>query len=406
MDSVRLTNMELEYLKSIRLRHGPLHKCCSWEKCESKRNHRCFREHWLPKEDQFPRHLWRAHINDILTDYRNCHGIQIQLNLHNYYYNSNDYSNLWRKENGSSLIVDNNNNPRIVNVTPTSIESTVTVIKDYDRTITIDDVTLKGVDTTVTKEQVAEINFNPHSLVSIMRVTATNSKGDHVEVELLGPSSFSTSVLPNTTNVRFIVKGDEKPSDMLWLRLTIVDTDVYRSIGTRNTISALPELKMTSSEYNNASMQYIIDLLQVKAYSNKDKIPLQVEVLEPSELPKITSWPTTFKIRFGIVNEDITTESKIRWWLNDIGLSHGNHGHTNDLSHDRLFINKLDVNGQQEDGSIHVYFTSENWKDRKIRISKLVDKDVFHDFMDEAGKGSHGHYYHVRWFILCNHNIK
>ena len=89
-------------------------------------------------------------------------------------------------------------------------------------------------------------------------------------------------------------------------------------------------------------------------------------------------------------------KGKIINWLLDIGLHHERHTHTSNLTRDRLFLNKIDNNDNfdywipillSEQNNLKFKFpdnlTVEDWSNRVTRLTKFVDRDDFHMWMDE-----------------------
>lgn len=99
-------------------------------------------------------------------------------------------------------------------------------------------------------------------------------------------------------------------------------------------------------------------------------------------------------------------DGKIVGIILDIGLSHHQHGVTQDLSADRLFLNKIDPHRMRIDDmrdttriAENDNLTAEDWRNRMYRVGKLVDRDVFHEqlgYIDED-RGHHPHYFHYHY---------
>jgi hypothetical protein len=105
-------------------------------------------------------------------------------------------------------------------------------------------------------------------------------------------------------------------------------------------------------------------------------------------------------------------DNKIIGFIIDIGLTHSEHKHSMELNnYDRLFINKIDNNDFfSVDYFKNLSFkypdnlTSNDFKNRIIRIAKMVDRDIFHMQLD--GMQPKRHYYllwnYVNW--ACDRN--
>lgn len=110
-----------------------------------------------------------------------------------------------------------------------------------------------------------------------------------------------------------------------------------------------------------------------------------------------------YKARDSIIVRENDKDGKIVDVILDIGLSHHQHGVTQDLSADRLFLNKIDPHRQRIDDMRDNTRTAPNdnltvadFRNRIYRIGKLVDRDVFHEqlgYTDES-RGMHRHYYY------------
>lgn len=86
-----------------------------------------------------------------------------------------------------------------------------------------------------------------------------------------------------------------------------------------------------------------------------------------------------------IVRKD-NKDGKIVDILIDVGLSHHQHGVTQDLDSDRLFLNKMDNHHTRIDDMRDIdmkaprdNFTAKDFANRIYRVGKMVDRDVFHD---------------------------
>lgn len=73
--------------------------------------------------------------------------------------------------------------------------------------------------------------------------------------------------------------------------------------------------------------------------------------------------------------------------LIDVGLSHHKHSSTNDLSSDRLFLNKNDdrriIRKDFKENKItkRSTYTANDFSDNVVRVMKMVDRDDFHSQM-------------------------
>lgn len=93
-----------------------------------------------------------------------------------------------------------------------------------------------------------------------------------------------------------------------------------------------------------------------------------------------------YKARDSILVREVDEKGKIIDIGIDIGLSHHQHGMSHDLSNDRLWLNKID-NPQRYLNDIydvnynppHNNYTNKDFQERIYRVSKLVDRDVFHE---------------------------
>lgn len=94
----------------------------------------------------------------------------------------------------------------------------------------------------------------------------------------------------------------------------------------------------------------------------------------------------------GIIREN-DENGRIIDYKSDIGRHHHKHYHTEDLSSDRLFLNKIDNN----DDFINDYtdketfeqpdnITPQDIQNRKVRVLKLVERDDFHERLDNFGR--------------------
>lgn len=106
-----------------------------------------------------------------------------------------------------------------------------------------------------------------------------------------------------------------------------------------------------------------------------------------------------YKHKDSIIVRETDENGKIVGIVRDIGLSHHQHGVTQDLSSDRLFLNKIDTHRMRMDDfkdnsrvAQRDNLTAKDWRNRIYRISKLVDRDRFHDQLGYIEEADNLHY--------------
>lgn len=122
-----------------------------------------------------------------------------------------------------------------------------------------------------------------------------------------------------------------------------------------------------------------------------------------------------YKARDSTLVREKDAEGKIIDIGIDIGLSHHQHGTTHDLSADRLYLNKTDnprrnltdLRDVSYNPSLKNY-GPKDFHERIYRVSKLVDRDVFHEqlgFINERDV-HYLKYHHPGWFWYYRYHRK